>query len=226
MTTTLCLVTDRRRLCAELRQPPSAAEDLLLEQIEGAVRGGVDLVQIREFDLDSGPLSHLVKTAMRIASNSHTRVIVNDRVDIAIAAAASGVHLREVSIPLTAVRRLLPAPALVGQSVHAPATIRRSPAADYFIAGTVFPTSSKHEPRTLLGPAGLAELIRMAAGTPVLAIGGITQATIPEVAKQGAAGIAGIGAFIPSPDGAPLAMAVEKLARELRFAFDSNTELP
>lgn len=226
MTTTLCLVTDRRRLCAQLRQPSSAAQGLLLEQIEGAVRGGVDLVQIRERDLDGGPLSHLVKTAVAIASQSHTRIVVNDRVDVAIAAGASGVHLREGSILPTLARRLLPTNALVGQSVHAPASIRARYAVDYVIAGTVFPTSSKQEPTPLLGLEGLTDLVRVAAGTPVLAIGGITQATVPVVAKCGVAGLAGIGAFIPLGDGITLTAAVEKLTRELRFAFDSNVELP
>jgi thiamine-phosphate pyrophosphorylase len=95
---TLCLVTDRRRL---------GAARTLLELVERAVDAGVDLIQIRERDMEAAALASLVTRAVALARGSATRIVVNDRLDVALACGAGGVHLRGDSIPVAAARRLV-----------------------------------------------------------------------------------------------------------------------
>lgn len=215
----LCLVTDRRRLAKTRGRPAAEWRSLVLEQIEGAVAGGVDLVQIRERDLEGGALVALVRDVLKITSHTGTRVVVNDRADVAISAGAHGVHLREGSIRAAAVRRLA-AGLLVGRSVHGRTGVATA-GADYLIAGSVFASGSKDHDRLLLGVDGLADIVHEAATTPVLAIGGVTEATMERVVRAGAAGVAAIGAFIPPGQLDDLSRTVEKTAKNLRFAFDS-----
>jgi thiamine-phosphate pyrophosphorylase len=176
---TLCLVTDRARL------GPSRG---LLEQLADAVTAGVDLVQIRERGLEAGALSALVTKVLDLARGTATRVVVNDRLDVALACGAHGVHLRGDSIPIAAARRLAPPPFLVGKSVHTPEEARNASGADYLVAGTVFATASKSGTPALLGVDGLGAIVR-AASVPVLAIGGITLDRLDEIAASGAAGV-------------------------------------
>jgi thiamine-phosphate diphosphorylase len=122
-------------------------------------------------------------------------VVVNDRVDVALACGADGVHLRHDSVRVQAVRTIAPHGFLVGRSVHGPAEAEGAGPVDYLIAGTVFPTPSKPAATPTLGLDGLAEVVRTVP-IPVLAIGGITRDRLDEVATTGAAGVAGIGLFI------------------------------
>lgn len=215
----LCLVTDRRRLAASVGRPEADAIPLLLSQLEGAVRGGVDLVQIRERDLEAGALARLVHGALRVAAGSPTGIVVNDRVDVAIAAGAHGVHLREASVTTALVRRVWPA-LTIGRSVHSTESLARADGADYLIAGTVFASDSKAGSDSL-GVEGLARIVRLAGTTPVLAIGGVTIAHLPLVVRSGARGIAAIGAFIPDSGVRDVAEAVEESVKRTRFAFDT-----
>jgi thiamine-phosphate diphosphorylase len=217
----LCLVTDRRRLADALSAPPAAAHDLLLRQIEGAVAGRVDLVQIRERDLEAGELLRIVREAVAIAAGSVTRVVVNDRADVAIAADAAGVHLRESSLSAADVRRLSPG-LLVGRSVHDARSAALAGPLDYLLAGSVFPTRSKPGARGM-SVARLADIVVAANGVPVLAIGGVTTAVVRQLAGTGLAGVAAIGAFIPDGPVAEVCSQVEKSANELRFAFDTGS---
>ena len=102
---TRCLVTDRRRLC-----PGSASfaveRRCLLDQVRRAVEDGVELIQVRERDLEAASLAALVTDIMGITRGTSTRVVVNDRLDVALACAADGVHLRADSIPIAAARRI------------------------------------------------------------------------------------------------------------------------
>jgi thiamine-phosphate diphosphorylase len=197
----LCLVTDRRR------RP-------VLDHCRDAVRAGVDLIQIRELDLEASALLSLAAGVADMARDTPTRVVVNDRVDVAIAAGAHGVHLRGDSIPPDRARSMMPAGFLIGRSVHgADEAVLAALAADYVMAGTVFPTPSKPGLRHHLGLAGLAAIVR-AVQVPVLAIGGVTMERIGAVAATGAAGIAAIGLF--DAQAADLAGVV----REARRQFD------
>lgn len=175
--------------------------DLLVERVRAAARAGVDLVQIRERDLDGGPLLDLVERCVRSVQSTRTRVLVNDRLDVALAAGAHGVHLRHDSFAAPRVRLAAPRGFLVGRSVHDVASARTATEAgglDYLIFGSVFATASKPG----RSPAGLDALAAVAAATPlpVLAVGGVTAERIPAVSRAGAMGIAAIGLFADSPE--------------------------
>ena len=199
---TLCLVTDRRRRS-------------VVEQCRDAVQAGVDLIQVRERDLEAAALSALVAELVRLTRATETRVVVNERLDVALACGADGVHLRGDSIPAARARSMAPAGFLIGRSVREAAeAVGAAPGADYLIAGTVFPSSSKPGLHEFLGLKGLAAIAR-SVSVPVLAIGGVSMDRIGPVAEAGAAGVAAIGLFLE--EGARLAAVV----REARRRFDS-----
>jgi thiamine-phosphate diphosphorylase len=215
----LCIVTDRRRLAGAADRPLSAACDLLLRQVEGAVSAGICIVQVREPDLDARDLLRLVRGAVEIAAGSGTAIVVNDRLDVAIAAGASGVHLRESSMSAADVRRLAPG-MIVGRSVHGEAGVRLAGPVDYLIAGTTFPTASKPgDSHPTIGVEGLERVARAAGKVPVLAIGGMTPAVAADVARTGAAGMAAIAAFFPAGSGDDIMQAVRTSANALRAEF-------
>ena len=189
-----CLVTDRRRLCPET-VTFEAARRRLIDQAKWAVTSNVDLIQVRERDLETADLARLVSDLVRVTRGSGTRVVVNDRLDVALACGADGVHLRHDSVRAETVRTIAPAGFLVGRSVHGLAEAVGAGPVDYLIAGTVFPTPSKPAATPILGLDGLADVVQ-AVAVPVLAIGGITRERLDEVAATGAAGAAGIGLFI------------------------------
>jgi thiamine-phosphate pyrophosphorylase len=217
----LCLVTDRHRLAQRVQRPDADALSLLLIQIEGAIHGGVDVVQIRERDLDAGLLAALVESALRLAQNTATRVIVNDRIDVAVAA---GVHLRELGVDARRVRDTWPS-LVIGRSVHSRDAMRQNSHVDYWIAGTVFPTASKPGV-ACLGVEGLKELVDAAGTVPVLAIGGISETTLSSIASARVSGAAAIDTFLPPATAVDIAQAVEKRVRSMRFAFDSGSTSP
>lgn len=187
-----------------------------MQQARRAVDAGIDLIQIRERDLDAAPLATLVSAVLRCARGSTTRVVVNDRLDVALACGADGVHLRADSIAPADVRRLAPRPFLVGRSVHSAAEAAAAAGCDYLIAGTAFPTSSKPGAPTL-GVDGLRTIVR-AAQIPVLAIGGVTPDRFTDLAATGAAGFAGIGLFASGSTGDIVSLA--------RAAFDTAKARP
>ena len=189
-----CLVTDRHQLCSEAATF-AVARRRLLDQAKWAIKAHVDLIQVRERDLEATDLATLVGDLVRLSRGSGTRVVVNDRVDVALACGADGVHLRHDSIPADALRAMAPDGFLIGRSVHGLAEAEGAGPVDYLIAGTVFPTPSKAATTPLLGLDGLAEIVQ-AVAVPVLAIGGIGREQLDEVAATGAAGVAGIRLFI------------------------------
>ena len=214
----LCLVSDRLRLAKSVGRPRADARRLLLIQVRGAIAGGIDLVQIRERDLEAADLARLVSDVVALARGSATRVLVNDRADVAIASGADGVHLRDTSIATQDLRRLS-ATLVVGRSVHCVARLLQTGGVDYVIAGTVFPTESKGALPSTLGRAGLEEMVRAAGRIPVLAIGGVSLAQVAEVCRAGAAGLAAIGAFIPAVGPDDLDTAVQKCVESMHSAF-------
>jgi thiamine-phosphate diphosphorylase len=183
----ICLVTDRRRL------PVGDLADL----VRDAVDLGIDLIHVRERDLEAGALAALVAALLALTKGTSTRLVVNDRLDVALACGADGVQLRGDSIPVAAARRLAPPGFLIGRSVHGVSEAIAAADADYLVAGTVFPSASKAAGTPLLGVEGLRAIVR-AVDRPVLAIGGVSEARIGEVADAGAAGFAAIGLFLRS----------------------------
>jgi thiamine-phosphate diphosphorylase len=192
----ICLVSDRRRLAGD-RASVDDWRRCLIAQTRYAVDAGVDLLQVRERDLEAAELARLVTGLLLVARGTTTRVIVNDRLDVALACGAGGVHLRGDSIGVAAARRMAPAGFLIGRSVHHVDELADAAGADYVIAGSVFASESKPLAAEWLGAAGLQAMVR-AARMPVLAIGGITGERLDDIAAAGAAGFAAIGLFMRS----------------------------
>ena len=184
----LCYVTDRRSV------------EALLPVIEQALAAGVDVIQIREKDLEARPLLALVEAAVARAQGTATRILVNDRLDAALAARADGVHLPAHGLPVAEVRRAYPE-MLIGASCHDLEELHAAEAggADFAVFGPVFAPLSKASERPPLGVEKLAEAVR-AVKIPVLALGGITVENAAECLRAGAAGVAGITLFQKSAD--------------------------
>ena len=214
---TLCLVTDRRRLAAALGIRPDDWR-LLCEQVRAAARAGVDYIQVREPDLEAREYIDLVRQLRQATAGTAAKLLVNDRLDVALAADADGVHLKEQGFLPEFVRDLAPKGFVIGCSVHTTAAVAARKAADFLIAGTVMATASKRAP-DYLDEDGLRRIVRAAVEQPVLGIGGLSVASIPMLRSSGAAGLAAIGAFIPA-GGEGVPEFVQKRVRELRFALD------
>jgi thiamine-phosphate pyrophosphorylase len=221
----LCLVTDRRRLGATIGARPEEFVHVLHEQVAAAAEVAVDFVQIRESDLDARALTRLVRSLIACTRGSKTRILVNDRADIAIAAGAHGVHLKERSFSPEQARRLTRNALLVSCAVHTPLTAAARHSADFLVAGTVLPTVSKAATE-YLDWKGLQLVVGAAKGTPVLGIGGLDLHSVPLLAANGAAGLAAIGAFIPPPGNRAVAEFVKKRVVDMRFVFDSAPTEP
>jgi thiamine-phosphate pyrophosphorylase len=207
-----CYVTDRRALAAEVG---GNAENTLLERIGNAAAAGVDWIQLREKDLDAQPLFRLAAAAIAASrvANPSTAILIGDRLDVAWAARAAGVHLGEASLPVGLVagskRVAGQANFLVGASCHSLAGALRveREGADYIFFGPVFATPSK---ASFGPPQGLARLteVSRAVSIPVLAIGGITPANASSCLQAGATGIAAIRLFQQEPNLKPLLAAI------------------
>jgi len=205
----LCYVTDRRSLA----ETPDLAIKLQLQKIEQAAKAGVDWIQVREKDLSGRELAGLVERVMTRLGNG-SAILVNDRVDVACAVGASGVHLGEHSLPPDEARRLVSQSAarenfIVGVSAHSleGAMQAEKAGADYVIFGPVYATPSKTGFGQPQGVASLREVCRRLT-IPVLAIGGITLENVRDCFAAGAAGIAAIRLF---QDAANLDHAVREL---------------
>jgi thiamine-phosphate pyrophosphorylase len=183
----LYYITDRT-------QVPSHNLEALIER---AIDAGIDAVQIREKDLPALRLLALTDGAVGQARRSeNTHVLVNDRLDVALAANAHGVHLGTRSMPADVVRQMTPQGFLVGVSCHslAEAMAAQDAGANYILLGPIFSTPSKLQYGPPLGLPQLGE-VTAKVSIPVIALGGITMDRIPLCRQNGAAGIAGIRIF-------------------------------
>jgi thiamine-phosphate pyrophosphorylase len=178
--------------------------------ITEAVAAGVDWLQIREKDLPARRLLALTEAALGSARQpGPTRVMVNDRLDVALAAKAHGVHLGTRSMRVDLVRRLAPREFVVGVSCHSleEALAAQAADADYILLGPIFATPSKLSYGPPLGLAKLRE-VTLQVSVPVFALGGITISRVAACRQNGAAGIAGIRIFQDCDS-------VEELVREV-----------
>jgi thiamine-phosphate pyrophosphorylase len=237
----LCYVTDRQGLVSETFEAQKSFDacKILLEKIATAAAAGVDWIQIREKDLSGRECSLLTRETVLLATSSlqghapkastsaktealrelgSTRILVNDRFDVALAAQAGGVHLGERSVPPEQARRLVKSlhrekDFLIGVSCHSleAAKMAERRGADYLIFGPLFTTPSK----TAYGaPQGLKRLaeVSQAVAIPVLAIGGITLENVADCLSAGASGIAAIRLFQDASDMAAIVRALRGLS--------------
>lgn len=220
------VVTARQRLLRAWSGPARSWQQLLGEQVRGALLGGADLVQVREADVDAGPLSAFLRRLFADIPGSRARVVVNERLDVALAVEAAGVHLPERSLAPEQARALAVDPGwLVGRSVHSAGEARTSTAASYLMAGTVLPSASKTPGGPTLGWDGLRGVVEAAGRVPVVAIGGLTEGEVPQALAAGAAGVAAIGYYLPTGDG-DIAAFVQERVMQMRLAFDTHTGVP
>lgn len=206
----ICMITPA------VRSAQDEAE--LLERIGAAARAGVRLIQIRQVEMDGGALSRLVRRAVEVVQRTGARVLVNDRVDVALAVGAHGVQLRGTSVAASRVRAVAPDGFVIGRSVHSPEEASRAAldgGLDFLVFGTVFDSGSKPG----VAPAGTTRLAAtcQAVSLPVLGVGGMTPSRMLEVAAAGAAGFAAIGLFAETPT-----VQFPDLIRKANAAFDES----
>lgn len=186
----------------------SGDADSLVARAAAAVRGGATMVQLRLKDADARTQ---VEVARRLIASLPVPVMVNDRVDVALAAGAAGAHVGTADLPVEAVRRISPRGFIIGASVSGDEDVAQSAGADYVGIGPVFATMSKADAGVAIGVDALARLSR-ACGIPTVGIGGIDETNAPDVIAAGASGVAVIRAVFAAKD-------PEEAARRLRRAI-------
>jgi thiamine-phosphate pyrophosphorylase len=162
--------------------------------VQAAVVARIDLVQIREKNLSASVLYQLASSAARITKESATKLLINDRSDIAAAAGADGVHLTTSSLPTAVVRQTFGDGFLIGVSTHSldEARLARQGGADFAVFGPVFETASKKEFGEPPGLTGLARVCSELSPFPILALGGVMIDNVAECVRAGARGVAAI----------------------------------
>ncbi|MCX6571009.1 MAG: thiamine phosphate synthase [Candidatus Aminicenantes bacterium] len=192
---------------------PSAADRDFLGIVDAAVQGGVTVVQLRAKTL---PFREFLDLGLRAAdrlAGTGVPLIINDRMDIALACGADGVHLGQEDMPLATARKILGGDRIIGISVHTAVEARAAEVggADYVGAGPAFATATKETALPVLGPEGIRS-IKRAVRIAVVAIGGINAGNAAALAHSGADGIAVVSAILGAPD-------ARRAAEDLRKAY-------
>ena len=201
----LYLITNRQGFNPTTETRSEIAMDRQIESVRAAAQAGCHLIQIREKDLGSGELVSMARRCLDAVRGHETRLLINDRLDIALAIGADGVHLRTTSLPVEEVRRAVTrlgrADFIIGVSTHSVDEARRAAegGADFIVCGPVYETPSKAAYGQPLGIAGLGSICA-AVAIPVIELGGISSRNFRQPLAAGAVGIAGIALF-QSPGG-------------------------
>lgn len=175
-------------------------ESVLLETVDSACRGGVTMIQLRDKEKSGSELLFLAEKVKAVTDGWKVPLIINDRVDIAMAAHAAGVHLGQSDLPVAAARRLMGENRIIGATAK---TVRQAKeameaGADYLGVGAVYPTATKV--RTALTPVSVLNEICRSVPLPVAAIGGLTKENLSVLADSPIDGIAVVSAIMKSHD--------------------------
>jgi thiamine-phosphate pyrophosphorylase len=199
----LFLITDRLQTAG--RTLPAVVAE--------ALRGGLRAVQLREKDLTAGQLFELAVELRQLTREYGAKLLINDRIDVALAVAADGVHLGKGGLPVAEARRLLGSERLIGYSAHSPAEAIQAQmgGADFVTLGPVFHTPSKAQYGDPIGLGALVEATRVLT-IPVFALGGVKHASVAEVLSAGAHGVALITGIMAAPNPA---LETESLLRSI-----------
>lgn len=186
----------------------------LTEVVAQAIAGGATAVQLREKAASTREMVELALALRRVTREAGVALIIDDRVDVALAVDADGVHVGQDDMPAALARRLIGPERILGVTAGTEEEARRAEAdgADYLGCTAVFPTATKPDHREPLGLEGLERLVR-AVRIPVVAIGGIHAANAADVVARGAAGVAVVSAVMAADD-------VRAAARQLREAVE------
>lgn len=173
-----------------------------VEQVRKLIAGGATFVQLRDKRSSPREFYKQAVECVRIAHDQNVQIIINDRVDIALAAKADGVHLGQDDIPPEKARILLGATAIIGFSTHSGEQVKLAASLpiDYIAIGPIFATSTKQNSDPRVGLDGLRDLKAAAGNLPVVAIGGINEANLRDVFDVGADSAAMIGAIVSAAD--------------------------
>jgi thiamine-phosphate pyrophosphorylase len=187
-----------------------------LDVLDAAIRGGAKIIQLREKELATRDLYRMARAFRKITAEAGMLLIINDRIDIALAVEADGVHLGQGDLPLSAARRIAPE-LLIGISTHSreEALKAQDGGADYVNIGPIFPTRTKEGVTRFLGPEAIPGI---AAGLeiPFTVMGGIGRANIEEVLAQGARRVAVVTAITMADDMAGAVAALRETIRSSR----------
>lgn len=186
----------------------------LLDCVREALEGGVTLVQYRAKTASSAEMYAEALQLKALCDSFNVPLIINDRLDIAMAVGAAGVHLGQDDLPCAAARKLLGEDYLIGVSAHNPAEAKAAlqSGADYLGCGAVFGTATKADVKKL-GTEGLAAICK-AKGLPVVGIGGVTADNYREVRAAGADGAAIVSGILAQPDIRATVRAIAKVSQE------------
>ncbi len=195
-----------------------AQEEALKQKVREAFSAGIDYVQVREKDLPARRLTALLQALASCPEKSNSRLLVNERLDIAVSCGADGVHLPSGSLPVSVARRVTTQAMILGVSCHNEEEVAEAAGdgASYILLAPIFETPSKPGAR----PLGLPVLERVCrrSRVPVYALGGVDAANAADCIRAGASGVAGIRLFQEAPD-------LKQLCRRLRALDNSRLEI-
>ena len=202
----------------ETTSPQSPEFQDILIQIRAAASAQINLVQIREKRLTARVLFELTERAVEITHASATRILVNDRADIAAGAGAQGVHLTTQSLDIAVIRNSFAPNFLIGASTHSweEAQLAYEQGADFIVFGPIFSTKSKEQFGPPLGLEKLSDVCGNLDAFPVLALGGVSEVAARRCFEAGASGVAGISLFSEPAALASVAAAIRKCAEGIR----------
>lgn len=191
------------------------SDESFLNQVKNAILGGVSVVQLREKELSSREFFELGLKLKRLCDEFNLPLLINDRLDIALALECAGVHLGQEDLSLSVARRLLGEEKIIGLSVKTLAQLEDSAGADYLGCGAVFPTPSKES--KVIGVKGVKELA-LNTNLRVVAIGGIDENNALELGSSKIAGIAVIRALMNSENAYETALRLKASIRQIKEA--------